>query len=149
MSKPRYNWWPFALNMIKDYPVRKREYNDLHEQKVTANLSGMPGGGGASRTVEDIAARKLPHQEQLEFDAVRKAVEYTKAMPDGRLRIRVIGLTLWRQSHTIPGAALELHISDRMARRYRWQFVMLVGYTYGFLTEEEYVQEVKKDAVGI
>ena len=146
MSKPRYNWWPFVLNMIKDYPARKKEYNDLHEQKVTANLSGMPGGGGASRTVEDIAVRKLPHQEQLEFDAVRKAVECTRSMEDGEQRIKVVGLTLWRQSHTVPGAALALNIPERTARRYRWRFVMLVGYTYGFLTEEEYIRETKKDA---
>lgn len=144
MSKPRYNWWPFALNMIRDYPARKAEYNDLHDQKITADLSGMPGGGSASRTVENIAVRLLPQQEQREFDAVRKAVEHTKVLPDGSLRIKVIRLSLMGNAYSIPGAALMANISERTARRYRWQFVMLVGHTYGFLTKEEYDAELKK-----
>lgn len=145
MSKPRYNWWPFALNMIRDYPARKAEYNDLHEQKITADLSGMPGGGSASRTVENIAARLLPRQDQREFDAVRKAVEYTKALPDGSLRMKVIRMTLLRRSYSIPGAASVANVSERTAKRYRWQFVLLVGHTYGFLSKEEYDEAIKKD----
>lgn len=145
MSKPRYNWWPFALNMIKDYPARKRDFDDLHEQKVTASLTGMPGGGGTGRTLENIAARLLPHQEQREYDAVRKAVEYTKAMDDGMIRIKVISLSLWKNSHTLPGTADQLHISERTARRYRWQFILLVGHTYDFLTQEEYRAALKKE----
>ena len=144
MSKPRYNWWPFALNMIRDYPVRRAEYNDLHEQKITADLSGMPGGGSASRTVESIAVRLLPQQEQREYDAVRKAVEYSKALHDGSLRMKVVRLTLMGKTHSIPGAALVAGVSERTARRYRWQFVMLVGHTYGFLSREEYEMELKK-----
>ena len=145
MSKPRYNWWPFALNMIRDYPGRRAEYNDLHEQKITADLSGMPGGGSASRTVENIAVRLLPQQEQREFDAVRKAVDYTKALHDGNLRMKVIRLTLMGKTYSIPGAALIANVSERTARRYRWQFVLLVGHTYGFLNREEFDAEIKKD----
>jgi len=145
MSKPRYNWWPFALNMIRDYPVRKAEYNDLHDQKITADLTGMPGGGSAYRTVENIAVRLLPQQEQREFDAVHKAIEYTRILPDGSLRMKVIRLSLMGKVYSIPGAALVANISERTARRYRWQFVMLVGHTYGFLTKEEYDAALKKD----
>lgn len=138
MSKPRYNWWPFVLNMIRDYPARKAEYNDLHEQKITANLSGMPRHGAASRTVENVAVRLLPAQEQREFDAVDKAVELTRNDENGDIRLEVVKLTMWKSSHTIDGAALKLNLSARTARRYRWLFIMLVGYTYGFLTLEEY-----------
>ena len=146
MSKSRYNWWPFALNMIKDYPAREKELKNLHEQKITANTSGMPGGGGTSRTIENIVCRHLPRQDQREYDAVQKAIQYTQMLPDSQLRIKTINLTLWRQSHTVPGAALLLNISERTARRYRWQFVIFVGYAYGFLTKEEYEQEIEKDA---
>lgn len=145
MSKSRYNWWPFALNMIKDYPAREKEIKNLHEQKITANISGMPGGGGTSRVIENIVSRQLPRQDQREYDAVQKAIQYTRMLPDSQLRIKTVNLTLWRQSHTVPGAALLLNISERTARRYRWQFVMFVGYAYGFLTKEEYEQEIEKD----
>lgn len=148
MSKPRYNWWPFALNMIRDYPDRKREYNDLHEQKITANLSGIPGGGGSSRTVEDIALRLLPRQEQLEYDAVRRAVELTLLEPEGKLRFDIVDLTIMKNRYTLHGAALRLNVSYRTAQRYRWLFVALVGYTYGFLSLDEYETLKKLDQGG-
>ena len=144
MSKPRYNWWSFALNMIRDYPVRRRDYLQLHDQKITADLSGMPKAGNASRTVEGIATRQLPDQEQREYDAVRAAVEYTRTLPEGTVRLRLIDMTLWKNTKNIAGAALQLHISERTAQRYRWQFVALVGQRYGFMTWEDYTQLVKR-----
>ncbi len=144
MSKPRYNWWPFVLNMIRDYPARARDYKALHEQKITANITGMPGSGEASRTAEGVALRQLPAQEQKEYDAVHNALTHLHRLPDAKLRQDVVRMTFWR-GYSIAGAANALHVSDRTARRYRWQFVMLVGLKYGFLTQEEYAAEIKKD----
>ena len=144
MSKPRYNWWPFALNMIRDYPARAAQYRDLHRQNITANTSGMPGGGSASRTTETIALRQLPPQEQREYDAVSKALNRVERMKDARLRLDVIRLTMWR-GNNIAWAAMQTHTSESTARRYRWQFVLLVGWMYGFLTEQEYAAALKKD----
>lgn len=144
MSKPRYNWWGFALAMIRDYPTRQKDLNDLREQKVTANLNGMPGGHTASRTTEGIAIKQLPHQEQREFDAVDKAIKRVKGMTESKLRMEVIKITLLK-GYSIPTAAMWLNTAERTARRYRWQFILLVGHMYGFLTEEEYIAALKKD----
>lgn len=145
MSKPRYNWWGFALAMIRDYPHRQKELRDLREQKVTANLNGMPGSNAASRTTEGIALKQLQPQEQREFDAVDRAIMRVKGMTEPKLRMEVIKITLWK-GYGIRTAAMWLNISDRTARRYRWQFILLVGYMYGFLSEEEYTAAFKKDA---
>lgn len=118
MSSPRYNWWPFVLNMIKDYPKRKMDYDDLHEQTVTASITGMTGGGSASRKTENTALRQLPAQEQREYDAVKSAVLRTKQAPDGSVRLKVIKLTLWRNQFTIPGVADRLHITESKAKQY-------------------------------
>lgn len=144
MSKPRYNWWPFALNMIRDYPARHSEYKELHKQKTAADLSGMPRGGGASRTTEGIALRQLPPQEQREYEAVHKAIERTSKAKEAKIRLDVIKLTMWK-GYTIPGAAIIAKTSKETARRYRWQFILLVGRMYDFLTEEEYLAALKKD----
>ena len=144
MSKPRYNWWNFALNIIRDYPERRLELKRLKEQKITASMTGMPKGGGNGRSIENLATKSLPPQEQKEYDAVMAAINKTKAMPDGKLRLAVVRLTLWR-SFNIAGAAMQLNVAERTARRYRWQFVLLTGCTYGFLTEEEYRAAIKKD----
>ena len=145
MSKPRYNWWPFVLNMIRDYPVRESQYRELHRQKLTAEPSGMPGGGNlASRTTEGIALRQLPPQEQREYDAVSKALRRVRRTKDAKIRLDVIKMTLWR-GYSIPGAAMVVSVSENTARRYRWQFVLLVGCMYGFLSEQEYAAALKKD----
>lgn len=144
MSKPRYNWWPFVLNMIRDYPERHSAYKALHEQKTTADISGMPRGGGASRTAEGVALRQLPPQEQREYEAVHKAIERTRKAKEAKLRLDVVKLTMWK-GYTIPGAAIMAKTSENTARRYRWQFILLVGHMYGFLTVEEYLAALKKD----
>lgn len=145
MSKPRYNWWPFALNMIRDYPQRLAEYRELHSQKITASPdSSAGGGGGASRVTEGIALRQLEPQEQREFDAVHSAFTRTKAMTEGKLRAEVVRLTMWK-GYNLGGAAMAVHISEHTARRYRWQFVLLVGKMYGFLSDEEYRAALRRD----
>lgn len=144
MSTPRYNWWPFVKNMIRDYPKRKMEYDDLHEQTVTASITGMTGGGSASRKTENTALRQLPAQEQREYDAVKSAVLRTKQAPDGAVRLKVIKLTLWKNQFTIPGVADWLHITESKAKQYHWEFIMLVACCYGLIDMDEYKAEIKK-----
>lgn len=144
MSKPRYNWWPYALNMIRDYPSRKMEFDALHEQKITANTSGIPGGGGSYRTVEQIALRQLPQSEQEEFDAVDKALNRVRMMPDAVDRLKVIQLTLF-QNYRIFEAERKLNLSARTIRRYRYQFIALVGWMHGRIGESEYRTLIRND----
>lgn len=132
MSKPRERWWPYAKNMIRAYPELKQEYEALHSQAVTADLSGVPHGGGASRTTEMIALRQLPETAQKEYDAVTKAIEITKKKPGGEHRIAVVDLVLMKGTHTIAGAAAKLHCSTETASNYHREFIYLVGYCYGF-----------------
>ena len=145
MSKQRYDWWQFALSLIREYPVRAMEYENLHEQKITVATSGQPGGGGEHRPVEQIVLKQLPPTEQRAYDAVRRAVAYTKHLADGKIRLQTIRLTVIQNRKNIHGAAELLHISERSARRYRYQFILLVGYEYGFLSKEAYTTAVKRD----
>ncbi len=133
MSKPRYIWWSYAKAMIRQYPELKREYEDLHRQNITASITGMPGGGGASRTTEVITLRQLPPVKQKEFDSVSAAVKATQKMPNGRDRLAVIDLVLWKQRTTIEGAAQRVHCSKETAWRYHRDFVRLVGKCHGLI----------------
>lgn len=144
MSKPRYTWWPYAMNMIRKYPERKREYDALHEQKITASTSGIPGGGGSSRTVEQIALRQLSTPEQQEFEAVDKALNRVRMMPDAVDRLKVIQLTMF-QNYRIFEAERKLNLSARTIRRYRYQFIVLVGWMHGRIEESEYWTLIRND----
>lgn len=146
MSKPRYRWWGYIKNVIRAYPELKSKYDDLHKQSITANISGIPGGGGASRTVENIAIRELPKKEQEEFEAVRKTVEVTERLRTGADRLKIISLVFWKQSHTLHGAAMKTHIGYDMAIGYHGDFIMVVAYFMGMIQYEE-LKEYQKIAL--
>lgn len=131
MSKPRYGWWSYAKHMVRSYPALKREYDELHCQRITSNIAGLPGAGGRSRSTENTALRQLPSARQRELDAVEMAIEKTKIMPSGSDRLKVIDLVLWKGTHNIDGAAMHLYISETTARRYHSDFIRLVGFCYG------------------
>ena len=134
MSKPRYGWWGYVKDMIRRYPRLCEEYDDLHSQSLTADYSGMPhGSGGENRTIENLAIRELPHNEQREYEAVRAAVAKTRALSNGGDRLKIIDLVFWKRSHTLEGAAASVPVSYRQAQRYHAEFILLVAKKYGFL----------------
>ena len=138
MSKPRYGWWGYIKYVIRDYPYLRERYNLLHEQSITANTSGMPGsGGGVSRGVESIAIKELPKPNQLEYDAVRRAVAVTERMRTGNDRLHLIDLVFWKQSHTLGGAAVASNISYDTAVGYHRDFIMLVAFFREMVPYEE------------
>ena len=137
MSRPRYGWWGYVKNVIRAFPELKREYNALHEQAVTANVSGLPGGGGAGRGVESIALRELPGPKQRDFDAVRNAVAITERMKTGRERLKMVDMVFWKGSHTLSGAAMAINISYETAVEYHRDFIMVTAYYKELVTAEE------------
>lgn len=127
MSNPRYGWWPYAKAMIRAYPQLHKEYEALHTQKITANISGMPGGGSVSRTTEDVSLRQLPRVKQAEHDAVEKAIQLTKGKSYGKDALKLVELVFWKQRYTVTGAALRICCSKTTAFRYHREFIQLVG----------------------
>ena len=68
-----------------------------------------------------------------EFDAVRLAIQQTDGTQGGDNRLQLIKLIYWKRTHTLSGAALELHISYRTARRWNGEFIRLVAGNFGLL----------------
>ena len=135
MSKPRYGWWSYVKDMIRRYPSLKAEYADLHTQSVTANYSGMSGGSGAGRAVEEIVLRELPTTRQREYEAVRRAILITERMRSSRDRLKIIDLVFWKRTYTLEGAALLIPCHYNTAQRYHEAFIELVAKEYGLLDE--------------
>ena len=114
----------------------KKEYEALHEQSVTANTSGMPGGCEVSRGTENIAIRELPYTKQREYEAVRRAVEYTMHFRNGKERLEIINLMYWKNSHTLAGAGLQVGYGYDRARQIHQEFVVAVATYYGLMDAE-------------
>lgn len=118
--------------MIRDYRGLKAEYDDLHQQSLSSAPSGSPGGGDG-RTVENIALKQLPVDDQKVYDAVTRAVEITKLLPDGDLKVALIRFVYWGQGQRrVEDVPLVLPVSRRTAIRWHGDFVRLVGKCYGF-----------------
>lgn len=68
-----------------------------------------------------------------EKEAVRAAVEATEQLDNGADRLMVVDLVFWSRTHTLEGAAMQVHVSERTARRWHTEFIMLVGKYRGML----------------
>ena len=138
MSKPRYDWWGHIQNVIRSYPALKREYELLHQQSVTANVSGMPGSGSVSRGTESVALLELPRPKQLRYEAVKSAIDVTEKLKNGKERLKMIQAAYWSNKKvTLAGAAYEIHVSYDTAVNYHRDFIMLVAYFKGEIEYEE------------
>lgn len=133
MSKPSRDWQFNAEWTVRNYPARKREYEELTSPKVTASISGMPGGGSVSRTVENLALREMAPMKQKEYEAVTKAIEVTKRLPNGDLKVKLISLMYW-QGKKVPIKYVipRIHICPQTGRRWHMDFLDLVGGYMGY-----------------
>ena len=104
MSKPRNGWWGYAKWMIRIYEVDKH--------------------------IADKKKQKLTDEER---SAVEAAIEETKQRIDGQDRIKLVTLVLWKRTHTLQGAAMAVHVSERTAQEWHRQFIRLVGQKRGLL----------------
>lgn len=137
MSKPRYPWWGYVKNMIRAYPSHKQEYEALHTQSMAIDMSGMPrSGGGASRTLENLAIRELPATKQREYEAVRRAVEAILLQTNGKAWYSLIDLVYWKNSHTLVGAAIAVGYSPDRAKQLHGDFIRMVAKNYGLMDSE-------------
>ena len=135
MSSPRDDWWSNAVRMVRNYPARKAEWEELHRQNVTANLSGMPMGGTAGRSTEEVALRQMPPMKQQEYDAVSRAIEITKLLPYGDKRIELISLVYWQGRKLPIGKVIyQVGIAEATAKRWHARFIRQVGECVGYMS---------------
>lgn len=133
MSTPRYDWWPYVKGMIRRYPDLCLKEAALHDTAITANISGMPGGGKRTDKTADAALRELPKVNQRELEAVRAAIRYIEGLHSGKERMEIVKLYYWQRSHTLFGAANAIHISEKTALRWNRDFIMRVAENFGLI----------------
>ena len=137
MGTPMYRWWGYIRNVIRAYPALKIEHDYLLHQSVTASASGIPGGGGPSRGTEDVALRTLPRTQQKEYDAVSRAIEATRLMPNGETRLKIIELVFWKNSKKLQDAGECVGYAYKTARKIQATFIKLTAFEMGFDLEEK------------
>ena len=95
--------------------------------RTTPAYNGMPGGGSATRTTEDVAlAVKLtPHEENV-ISAVEFMMKMQCAYPNAQERMKMIKLVYFQRTHTLEGAAMECNYADRTVKRWNNEILTAV-----------------------
>jgi hypothetical protein len=133
MSKPKDDWFKPVVWVIRNYPARKKEYEELHRQAMAFQMSGMPGSCDVSRTVENLALREMAPMKQTEYEAVTKAIAVTNMLPDGELRVKLITKMYWgKKKVEMKYIYPQLNIAESTATRWHGSFVRLVGEFMGY-----------------
>ena len=134
MSKPRYGWWSYAKAMARGYPALLEKAEELRRHSMVADYSGQIKAPGASRTTETAALRQLPPSLQAELDAVALALDgLRRHRGSARLRLRIVEMVYFRQTHTLYGAAAAVHVSEATAKRYNGDFLRSIARARGLL----------------
>ena len=133
MSRPRYGWWGYVKNIIYRYPALCDQHSQAMAQKITQAYAALPSPGGMARTTEDTVSNALSRISTREFDAVRLAIQQTENVKGGDAQLRLIRLIYWERTHTLSGAAMEVHISVPTAKRWHGDFIRRVAQNFGLL----------------
>lgn len=72
-------------------------------------------------------------QESISDMAVKKVLARTKGQYRGEERLKMIDLVYKKRQHSVPGAAVQLHVSEGTARDWNREFVYAVAKEMGFL----------------
>ena len=133
MSNTRNDWWSSVTRMVRNYPARKAEYEALHSQSLVADMTGMPKGGSASRATENIALREMLPMKQQEYEAVTRAIEITRMLPNGEERLKLMRRMYWQgKKLRIDDVIREIHIAEATGKRWHASFIRLVGQCVGY-----------------
>lgn len=126
MSNPRELWWQYIRRVLRDQPRKER---------IMREMKNSVAAGGGERPTERAAGWRLRQWQMREYEAVCEAANITRRLPDGKWRVRLLKLMYWDRSgsRTLPGAAMECHISERTASRWHGEFVRLVASLMGLM----------------
>ena len=121
------SWRTEARAALRAYPKAKKKQNESGEMQITPVYGGSAVQHSATRTTENVALRtKLtPHEENV-ISAVEFAMRMQSAYPNGQERMKMIRLVYFQRSHTLEGAAMEVHYSDRAVKRWNAEILTAV-----------------------
>jgi hypothetical protein len=133
MSNTRNDWWSNVTRMVRNYPARKAEYEALHSQSLVADMSGMPRSGSTSRATENIALRQMSPMKQQEFEAVSRAIEITRLLPNGEERLDLIRRMYWQgRKLRIDDVVFDVGIAQATGWRWHAAFIRVVAQCVGY-----------------
>lgn len=86
-------------------------------------------------TIQSMNSKEPPAtlQESIAAIAVKKALDATRKKPRGKERLELFDMVYRRRKYNIPGAAIQMNISEGTARDWAREFMYTVAEYAGFL----------------
>lgn len=131
-------WIDQARQVAKEYRSNCLELAELQKARTYAQqASGGTGRSGkiskpVERAVEQIAEQERMEHLKKSIKAVDFALEMVALKPNGADTQKLFDMLYYHKTHTMLGAAQELHISERTARYYNRYFLKMVAISMGF-----------------
>ena len=98
-----------AKAALRKYPRCKRKQAETAEMRITPSYSGVPGGGTATRTTENVAlSSALTDEESNIISAVEFMLHMQKRYYNADARMKMVRLVYWERTHTMQGVAMEV-----------------------------------------
>lgn len=79
----------------------------------------------------DLAKDNSPEAEKYK-KAIKEALDETRELPYGDLRIKVINMLYFDKTFTCVGASQKIHMSERPIQKWCHDFVHLVAHKVGY-----------------
>jgi RinA family phage transcriptional activator len=129
MAKTKPAWWNYVKKIIREYPKLQKEIMRPLEPKITSTIGTGGHGSGVNSPTEGCVIHNLPKQKQKKYDAIENAIEKTKQRYNitAADRLKVIDLVYWKETYTLAGAALQIHVHENTAGTYSADFIRLVA----------------------
>lgn len=122
----KYGWWSYAKSMIRAYPARVAQYEDIIAMGVTPSLSGMPHGTSPGDPVGEVVARADGTPAYQEYWAVKRALNICGSLsPDFCAFVRLYYWT--RPRLQLEQIADRLHYSPETVRKWNKRFIYTVA----------------------
>lgn len=133
-------WYGKAKEIAREYIRNTRELAAIRDAGGGRREAVASSKGKASRPTEAAVMKILESERAAYLERATGAVEYAMEKvlekPNGYETIKMYRLLYEKKTHSLAGAALELHIGYETAKRWNRYFLRMIAEKMGYIEKK-------------
>ena len=126
----KYIWWDYTKKMIRAYPERQREYEQIISSVHGPSLDGTPKGNRIRDPVSELLEKLEDKAFYREYSAVHEALAVCSDINPAFMKF--VQLYYWnRRKYSLEDIADRVHYSPETIRRWNKRLIYTVAYYRG------------------
>lgn len=135
-------WTDDAKRVAYRYPENKSELARLLAAKNKRLTQEVPSRSGKISKPTEVAAMAEYNEERILYltrsiQAVEYALRLVEGKPQGQETVRLWEMVYRDRTHRLYGAAIELNLSERTARRYNAYLIRMIAMRMGIYPTDQ------------